>query len=63
MVTADQDARKKIYADLQRTLVEDAPVIMLYEINQIVAYSRGLKNLVISPLGLVFAYNAYWSDE
>lgn len=60
MVTANQDERKKVYEELQRTLVEDAPVIMLYEINQIVAYSRGLHNLTVSPLGLVFAYNAYW---
>ncbi|MBM3262460.1 MAG: glutathione ABC transporter substrate-binding protein [candidate division Zixibacteria bacterium] len=61
MVTADREARRQVYADLQRTLVEDAPVLMLYEINQIVAYSRGLENLVISPLALVFGYKAHWS--
>ena len=63
MVTADQDQREKVYGDLQRTLVEDAPVIMLYEPHQIIAYSRGLNNLTISPLGLVFAHEAYWSEE
>ncbi|MBT5871957.1 MAG: glutathione ABC transporter substrate-binding protein [Candidatus Latescibacteria bacterium] len=63
MVTADQEVRKQVYADLQGTLVEDAPVIMLYEIYQIIAYSRGLKDLSISPLGLVFAHDAYWSKD
>ena len=63
MVTADQAQRKNVYGDLQRTLVEDAPVIMLYEPHQIIAYSRGLNNLTISPLGLVFAHEAYWSEE
>jgi ABC-type transport system substrate-binding protein len=62
MVTADQNERRKVYEALQRTLVEDAPVIMLYEINQIVAYSRGLHDLVISPLALVFGHKAYWSE-
>ena len=63
MVTANQDKRKEIYEELQRILVEDAPVLMLYEINQIIAYSTGLNDLTISPLGLVFGYNAYWSEQ
>ncbi len=60
--TRSQSKRKELYAEAQRILARDLPVLPLWYHFNVVAYRKGLENVKILPGGeYVFLKDAYWS--
>ena len=51
MATVDQEARKKIYADLQHLLFDELPMIPIYHPAMIAAASTKLQGIAIDGKG------------
>jgi len=47
----DQNARKQIYAEIQRILAEDLPYINLWYIENVMVHTRRVRNLTLNPPG------------
>jgi peptide/nickel transport system substrate-binding protein len=47
----DQNARKQIYAEIQRTLAEDLPYINLWYFENVMVHNRRVRNLTLNPSG------------
>jgi peptide/nickel transport system substrate-binding protein len=47
----DQNARKKLYAQIQETLAEDVPSINLWYLDNVLVHTRRVKNLSLNPAG------------
>jgi peptide/nickel transport system substrate-binding protein len=56
--TVDDAQRGRIYDDAQRRLQEDMPLIPLYYLNHVVAYSKRLQNLRLNPFGFLIFKDA-----
>ncbi len=48
---ADQNARKQIYAEIQRILAEDLPYINLWYYENVMVHTRRVRNLTLNPPG------------
>jgi ABC-type transport system substrate-binding protein len=47
----DQDARKQIYAEIQRILAEDLPYINLWYFENVMVHTKRVQNLTLNPPG------------
>jgi peptide/nickel transport system substrate-binding protein len=47
----DQDARKQIYAEIQRILADDLPYINLWYVENVMVHTRRVRNLTLNPPG------------
>jgi peptide/nickel transport system substrate-binding protein len=47
----DQNARKQIYAEIQRTLAEDLPYINLWYLENVMVHNRRVRNVTLNPSG------------
>jgi peptide/nickel transport system substrate-binding protein len=47
----DQNARKKLYAQIQETLAEDLPSINLWYLDNVLVHTKRVKNLRLNPAG------------
>jgi peptide/nickel transport system substrate-binding protein len=47
----DQDARKQIYAEIQRILAEDLPYIDLWYFENVMVHTKRVRNLTLNPPG------------
>jgi peptide/nickel transport system substrate-binding protein len=47
----DQNARKQLYAEIQRILAEDLPYIDLWYIENVLVHTRRVQNLTLNPPG------------
>jgi peptide/nickel transport system substrate-binding protein len=47
----DQNARKQIYAEIQRILAEDLPYINLWYFENVMVHTRRVRNLTLNPPG------------
>jgi peptide/nickel transport system substrate-binding protein len=47
----DQNTRKQLYAEIQRTLADELPYINLWYFDNILVHSRRVKNLTLNPSG------------
>jgi len=47
----DQNARKQIYAEVQRILAEDIPYINLWYIENVMVHAKRVRNLTLNPSG------------
>jgi peptide/nickel transport system substrate-binding protein len=47
----DQQKRKALYAELQRTLAEELPYIHLWYLDNVLVYSQRVRNVKLSPSG------------
>jgi peptide/nickel transport system substrate-binding protein len=47
----DQNARKQIYAEIQRILAEDMPYIDLWYIENVMVHTKRVRNLTLNPPG------------
>lgn len=63
--SVEQDPKKRgeIYAEIQKTLAEDLPVIPLVEMDFITVYHENLKETEISPLGVYSSFDHAWFDK
>ncbi|WP_119462485.1 ABC transporter substrate-binding protein [Rhodospirillaceae bacterium SYSU D60014] len=59
----DPEKRSALYDEIQRILVEDVPVITLFEIGFTNVYDTNLKDAIISPLGVYASFDRAWLDE
>ncbi len=59
MRTVDTEKRKEIYKEAQELIVEDAPWVTLYWMNNVTGYWNYVKGLKIIPLEMTFAHQAY----
>ena len=55
-----KEQKIQIYKNIQNILHEDEPVTFLYWVDKIVAYNNRIKNINITPIGLV---NKCWKWE
>jgi peptide/nickel transport system substrate-binding protein len=47
----DQNARKQIYAEIQRILAEDLPYLELWYVENVMVHTRRVRNLTLDPPG------------
>jgi peptide/nickel transport system substrate-binding protein len=47
----DQNARKQIYAEVQRILAEDLPYVNLWYIENVMVHTKRVRNLSLNPPG------------
>ena len=47
----DQNTRKQLYAEIQRTLADELPYINLWYFDNILVHSKRVKNLTLNPSG------------
>ncbi|MGA8490271.1 MAG: ABC transporter substrate-binding protein [Terriglobales bacterium] len=47
----DQNARKQIYAEIQRILAEDLPYINLWYVENVMVHNKRVRNLTLNPPG------------
>jgi peptide/nickel transport system substrate-binding protein len=47
----DQNARKQIYAEIQRILAEDLPYINLWYLENVMVHNRRVRNVTLNPSG------------
>jgi peptide/nickel transport system substrate-binding protein len=47
----DQNARKQIYAEIQRILAEDLPYINLWYLDNVMVHNKRVQNLTLNPPG------------
>ncbi len=59
----DPAKRSVIYDEIQRILVEDVPVIVLFEMHFITVYNKKFSDLIISPLGVYASFDRAWLGE
>jgi peptide/nickel transport system substrate-binding protein len=59
----DQGKRTALYDEIQQILVEDLPVITMFEMQFIVVYNKKFKDLVSSPLGAYASFDKAWLDD
>ena len=59
MRTVDPQKRKEIYKEAQEIIVEDAPWITLYWMNNVTGYWNYVKGIKIIPLEMTFAHQAF----
>jgi peptide/nickel transport system substrate-binding protein len=61
--TVADDARRELYAEAQRLLLSEAPLLPLFHLNEMVAYSRRLHGLRLDPLGFLIFADARLADD
>jgi len=59
----DPKARSATYAEIQKILAEDVPVIPLVEMEFTTVYHDYVKDAVISPLGVYASFDHAWLDK
>ena len=59
----DAAKRSVIYDEIQKILVEDVPVIVLFEMKFVTVYSNKFKDVITSPLGVYASFDQAWLDE
>ena len=59
----DTAARAKIYAEIQKILADDVPVIPLFEMDFITVQHDIVKDAVISPLGVYASFDRAWLNK
>ncbi len=47
----DQNARKQIYAEIQRILAEDLPYINLWYLDNVLVHTKRVRGLTLDPPG------------
>jgi peptide/nickel transport system substrate-binding protein len=47
----DQNARKQIYAEIQRIVAEDLPYINLWYIDNVMVHTKRVRNVTLNPPG------------
>ncbi|NOX59932.1 MAG: hypothetical protein GXP29_13895 [Planctomycetes bacterium] len=64
--TVDSDARKKIYGDLERIILADAPYTFLVDAPTLWAFSHRVRGVTLSPRGPMHAFpgmRAWWTPR
>jgi ABC-type transport system substrate-binding protein len=61
--TIADGARRELYAEAQRLLLREAPLLPLFHLNEMVAYSRRLGGLRLDPLGFLIFGDARLADD
>ncbi|MCW2308885.1 ABC transporter substrate-binding protein [Rhodobium gokarnense] len=59
----DSEARGKLYAEIQKILAEDVPVIPLFEMDFITVQRDFVKDAIVSPLGVYASFDRAWLDK
>ncbi|WP_044748531.1 ABC transporter substrate-binding protein [Bacillus alveayuensis] len=62
-VTIDQEERKKIYADAQKLIAEDAPMVFLYVNKQTSAFVDSVKDFDVNPTVTTISLRDTWLDR
>lgn len=60
---ADTDTRAQLYADAQKILANDLPVVNLFEMEFTTVYLDKVKNATASPLGPYGPFETVWIEE
>ena len=56
------EERAKIYAELEETVMTDAPYVPLYWRSDVIAHNSQLEGVTIPPCGFYFVYNYKWAE-
>lgn len=60
----DLDKRKKIYAEWTKLIAEDQPIVFLYSMNKIEAFTKRVKNVKQGPMGAIESHDVIdWTVE
>jgi peptide/nickel transport system substrate-binding protein len=62
-VETDTEARAAIYADFQRIIVEQSPIIFMHELEFTTVYNTKLQNVPVGPLGVYDNFMDVWIQE
>lgn len=62
-VETDQEVRRKLYEEIARTIVEDAPSIYIYNEKWIGAMNKRVKGVEYTPIGWVNFLKPVWIEE
>ena len=63
--TIELDPRKRaaLYQEFQKLVVEGAPLVWVHELQFVTVYSKQLKDLIVSPLGLYASFDRAYFDK
>jgi peptide/nickel transport system substrate-binding protein len=59
----NSSARARLYDEIQRILVDDVPVIPLFEMEFVTVYNRKFHDLITGPLGAYGSFDGVWLEE
>ncbi len=59
----DPVKRAALYAEIQKILTADVPVIVPFEMHFITVYNKKVKDVITSPLGVYAAFESAWLDQ
>ena len=62
-VELDPKKRAALYHEFQKLVVEDAPLVWVHELQFVTVYSKQLKDLIVSPLGLYASFDRTYFDK
>jgi peptide/nickel transport system substrate-binding protein len=62
--TIENDIGKRgaLYADFQKTVVEDSPIVWLFDMQFVNIYNKKFHDLVTSPLGVYGSFDRAWME-
>ena len=62
-VETDPEERARLYADFQRMIVEESPIVFMHELEFTTVYNTMLQNVVAGPLGVYDSFAEMWMDD
>jgi peptide/nickel transport system substrate-binding protein len=62
--TIENDAAKRsaLYADFQKTVVEDSPIVWVFDMQFVNIYNKKARDLIVSPLGVYGSFDRAWIE-
>jgi peptide/nickel transport system substrate-binding protein len=62
-VETNPEERAAMYAEFQKTIVEESPIVFMHELEFTTVYNTKLQNVVAGPLGVYDSFAEMWIDE
>jgi peptide/nickel transport system substrate-binding protein len=62
--TTENDPAKRaaLYFDFQKTVVEDSPIVWVFDMQFVNIYNKKFHDLVVSPLGVYSSFDRAWME-
>ena len=62
-VEGDASKRAALYHDLQKRVVDAAPLVFVHELDFVTVHNKKLNNFPLSPLGLYSSFDQIWLSK
>lgn len=61
-IEVDPKKRSQLYAEIQKLVVEAAPLVWTHEINFATVLDKRYRDVIVSPLGLFSSFDRAWRE-